>query len=100
MKQGKLVGARQRTGMRSPHVMASACLIALLSFAGCSSGDDSIDSPKANPHPAQRVKVYVSIPPTLNVRIGASYRLGTLLGMFGGGSKYCGPEEQAPPGAK
>src|SRR5271165_6175493 len=57
--------------------------------------DSSVDPPERNPHPTQRVELHVSAPPSLKVRVGADYRVGTWLGMFGGGGEYCGPDVNA-----
>jgi len=80
--------------------MASAFLMGWLFLGGCTNADDSaVDPPERNPHPTQRVALNVSAPPSLNIRLGADYRVGTWLGMFGGGGEYCGPDVHARPDA-
>jgi len=77
-------------------VLAGAYLNVWLTLAGCTVGDDAlVDPPEHNPHPTQRVKIHVTAPPSLQVRIGADYRVGTWLGMMGGGGTSCGPDVHA-----
>jgi hypothetical protein len=57
-----------------------------------------VDPPKLNPRPSQHVKLNVIAAPSLNVRVGASYRIGFWLGLLGGGGEYCGPDVHAPAG--
>ncbi|HTV94786.1 MAG TPA: hypothetical protein VME42_02260 [Steroidobacteraceae bacterium] len=86
--------------MRSHNQFATAFLVGCLSLAGGTNADDSsVDPPERNPHPTQRVELHVSAPPSLKIRIGADYRVGTWLGMFGGGGEYCGPDVHARPDA-
>ncbi len=86
--------------MRSHKQLASAFLVGWLSVAGCTNADDSaVDPPERNPHPTHRVELNVSAPPSLKIRLGADYRVGTWLGMFGGGGEYCGPDVHARPDA-
>jgi hypothetical protein len=86
--------------MRSHMMLPSAFLLGWLSLAGCTDADDSsVDPPERNPHPTQRVELHVSAPPSLKIRLGADYRVGTWLGMFGGGGEYCGPDVHARPDA-
>jgi hypothetical protein len=77
-------------------MLAGAALIAWSSLSGCA-GDESVDPPTPNPRPTQRVKLYVTAPPGLNVRVGVNYRIGYWLGLFGGGGEYCGPNVHTPP---
>jgi hypothetical protein len=75
-------------------------LMACLFLTGCVNQNDttdkSVDPPELNPHPTQRVRLYVTAPPSLKVSVGAVYRIGTWLGMIGGGGVYCGPDVDAP----
>ena len=63
---------------------------------------NGIDPPLQNPNPVERVKLYVTAPTTLDIHLVADYRIGTWLGMIGGGGTYCGPESDRnpPPDAK
>jgi hypothetical protein len=84
--------------MRPHRHFASACLVSWFSVASCTNADDSaVDPPERNPHPTQRVALNVSAPPSLKIRLGADYRVGTWLGVFGGGGEYCGPDVHARP---
>jgi hypothetical protein len=85
--------------MRVLGILAGASLIACLSLAGCTN-DESVDPPKQNEHAKQRVQLHVTAPAGLNLRVGATYRIGFWLGMFGGGGEYCGPDVHTPPDAK
>ncbi len=73
-------------------------LITCLSLAACGP-TTSVDPPELNPHPTQRVTLYISAPESLKVRVGANYSVGHWLGLFGGGGEYCGPDVNAPPDA-
>jgi hypothetical protein len=67
-----------------------------LSPPGCTRMDDvSVEPPERNPHPILHVNLHVIAPPSLKVRVGADYRVGTWLGVFGGGGEYCGPDVYA-----
>ena len=75
-------------------------LVASIAVSGCTKmNDHSVTPPQLNPHPVQRVQLYVQAPPDLKVRVGADYRIGFWLGMLGGGGEYCGPDVDAPPNA-
>jgi hypothetical protein len=82
--------------VHSRNILPGFSLIACLSVAACGP-TTSVDPPELNPHPSQGVTLYVSAPESLKVRVGASYRVGHWLGLFGGGGEYCGPDVNAPP---
>ena len=75
-------------------------LLACLFLSGCVNQNDntdkSVEPPEVNLHPTQRVKLHVTAPSSLKVSVGAVYRIGTWLGMIGGGGVYCGPDVDAP----
>lgn len=85
--------------MYAHNILAGACVMISLALAACTNGDDvSVDPPKLNPRPSQHVKLNVIAAPSLNVRVGASYRIGFWLGLLGGGGEYCGADVHAPAG--
>jgi hypothetical protein len=59
--------------------------------------ENAVDPPGLNPHPLERVNLYVTVPSTLDVRFAATYRIGIWLGLSGGGGRYCGTEEERHP---
>ncbi|HET7176732.1 MAG TPA: hypothetical protein VFK21_12085 [Gammaproteobacteria bacterium] len=54
------------------------------------SDDTPLASPQLNPHPVERVKLYVVAPSNLNVSLGVEYSVG-MWASPRGGSAYCGP---------
>lgn len=90
------------TRLRRDAALVLLLLVASLSAPGCTKMNEdavdphTVDPPELNPDPIQRVQLFVSAPATLNVRLGADYRIGFWLGMMGGGGEYCGPDVDAP----
>jgi hypothetical protein len=86
--------------MRSPNMLVCLVLVVTLSTPACMKMPDenAVDPPELNPHRLERVNLYVTAPPTLGVRFAATYRIGIWLGLFGGGGRYCGSEEERNPG--
>jgi hypothetical protein len=86
--------------MRCKDSLVLLPLVVGIAVSGCTKmNDHAVDPPELNPHPVQRVQLYVSAAPSLKVRVGADYRIGSWLGLFGGGGEYCGPDVDAPPDA-
>jgi len=85
------------------NALIGIALLACLFLMGCVNQNDntdkSVEPPEVNLHPTQRVKLHVTAPSSLKVSVGAVYRIGTWLGMIGGGGVYCGPDVDAPVGA-
>lgn len=75
---------------------ASALLLAGLGLPGCSRlSVGEVDPPQPNPKPVERVILHVIAPPTLEVRLAASYQIGTGLSAYDG-RRPCGAAS-APP---
>jgi hypothetical protein len=75
-------------------------LVAALSTPACMKMPDenAVDPPELNPRRLERVNLHVTAPSTLSVQFAATYRIGTWLGVIGGGGRYCGSEEERHPG--
>jgi hypothetical protein len=75
-------------------------LVVALSASACMKMSDAnaVDPPELNPHRLERVSLHVTVSPALSVRFAATYRIGTWLGLMGGGGRYCGTEEERNPG--
>src|ERR1700743_751493 len=83
--------------MRCNDALVFLPLVVSISASGCTKmNDHTVVPPEFNLHPVQRVQLYVSVPPSHKVRVGADYRIGSWLGLFGGGGEYCGPDVDAP----
>jgi len=78
------------------------CLVLMmaLSAPACMkmSDENAGDPPELNPRRLERLNLRVTASPTLSVRFVATYRIGTWLGLIGGGGRYCGSEEERNPG--
>jgi hypothetical protein len=86
--------------MQSYNIPVCLVLVAALSAPSCMKMPDenAVDPPELNQRRLEPVRLYVTAPPTLSVRFAATYRIGTWLGLAGGGGRYCGSKEERNPG--
>jgi len=86
--------------MQSYNKLKCLILMLVLTVPACMkmSDENAVDPPKLNPDRVERVTLYVTASQTMGVRFAATYRIGIWLGVFGGGGRYCGSEDERNPG--